>query len=69
LQKRGVAEVGLVGVAYELLGIFGGLGGRGGAGHCRHKIDGCCLILRAWHKPYWLPRPSGGLKDRVEKDI
>lgn len=43
--------------------------GGGAAGHCRHKIDGCCLILRAWHKPYWLPRPSGGLKDRVEKDI
>jgi len=45
------------------------VGSGGGAGHCRHKIDGCCLILRAWHKPYWLPRPSGGLKDRVEKDI
>ena len=31
MQNRGVAEVGLVGVAYELLGIWGGLGGRGGA--------------------------------------
>jgi len=31
LQKRGVAELGLVGVAYELLGIWGGLNGRGGA--------------------------------------
>ena len=29
MQNRGVAEVGLVGVAYELLGIWGGLGGEG----------------------------------------
>lgn len=63
-----MAEVGLVGMAYELLRDLGWARGEG-AGHCRHKIDGCCLILRAWHKPCWLPRPSGGLKDRVEKDI